>query len=231
MRQNIAKQRGQIMQFLKPILAMTAVAALVAGCTDPYGQSYDITAPQNRNAAGGAIMGAATGALVSTALGGGGKENVASAVAGAAIGSMIGNQFDRQAADLQRDLGNGISVENQGDQLLVNFPQDILFATDSATVRTDQRDELLSLASNLQSYPNTTATIVGHTDNTGEASYNADLSNRRASSVASVLIGAGVSSSRVTATGRGEDAPIASNLTPEGRAKNRRVEVIIRPAG
>ncbi len=71
--------------------------------------------------------------------------------------------------------------------------------------------------------------MIGHTDNTGTAAYNQDLSQRRASSVASVLRDSGVPGARIAAYGRGEDQPVASNLTPEGRAQNRRVEIIIRP--
>ena len=78
-------------------------------------------------------------------------------------------------------------------------------------------------------YPDTTVNVIGHTDNTGAASYNQDLSQRRAQAVASVLINAGVAPQRIRSIGRGEDSPIASNLTPEGRQQNRRVEIIITP--
>jgi outer membrane protein OmpA-like peptidoglycan-associated protein len=71
--------------------------------------------------------------------------------------------------------------------------------------------------------------VIGHTDNSGSAAYNQDLSQRRAVSVANVLRESGVPNARIAAYGRGEDQPIASNLTPEGRAQNRRVEIIIRP--
>jgi len=71
--------------------------------------------------------------------------------------------------------------------------------------------------------------VIGHTDNTGAAAYNQDLSQRRAQAVSSVLVNAGVAPVRVRAIGRGEDQPIASNLTPEGRQQNRRVEIIITP--
>ena len=151
------------------------------------------------------------------------------AAAGAAIGGLIGAALDRQAAELERDLGNGITVDNQGDQLLVSFPQDILFATDSAAIDAGRRQDLNALAANLQRYPDTSVQVIGHTDNTGSAAYNFDLSSRRAGTVSSILVGAGVPSSRISSTGRGEDAPIASNLTSEGRAQNRRVEVIISP--
>ena len=69
------------------------------------------------------------------------------------------------------------------------------------------------------------------TDNTGAASYNQQLSERRANAVAGVLISSGVSGGRIRTFGAGEDQPIASNLTPEGRAQNRRVEIVIVPNG
>ena len=85
------------------------------------------------------------------------------------------------------------------------------------------------MATNLLNYPDSTIEIVGHTDNTGTAALNQDLSQRRAGAVADQLRAAGVPSRRIVAIGRGEDFPIASNLTPEGRALNRRVEIVIRP--
>ena len=93
------------------------------------------------------------------------------------------------------------------------------------------RSDLQVLAGSLQKYPGSTVQIVGHTDNTGGAVYNQDLSERRASAVSSVLIGAGVSAGRIRSFGLGEDQPIATNLTPEGRAQNRRVDITIRPDG
>ena len=120
-------------------------------------------------------------------------------------------------------------IVNTGDSLVVTMPQNILFATDSYAVRADLQDDLRAVASSLQRYPNSVVDVVGHTDNTGEAAYNQQLSQRRAQAVASVLTRSGVAGSRVRVIGRGEDQPIASNLTPDGRAQNRRVEIIIRP--
>jgi len=130
---------------------------------------------------------------------------------------------------LNRDLGNNIDVINTGDELIVRMPQDILFAFDSDRVRPDLRADLFTLADSLQRYPDTTVQIIGHTDNVGSASYNQNLSERRASSVGSVLVNAGVPGSRLRIFGAGEDQPIASNLTEEGRAQNRRVDIVIRP--
>ena len=89
--------------------------------------------------------------------------------------------------------------------------------------------DLRTVAASLLKYPNSRIEVIGHTDNTGTVAYNQDLSQRRAVSVAGVLRESGVPGGRLSAYGRGEDQPVASNLTPEGRAQNRRVEIIIRP--
>ena len=155
-------------------------------------------------------------------------EAILGAIIGGVAGGVIGSRLDQQAAELDRDLGNNVSVIRQGDQLIVRMPQDILFDIDSAVVRSELRGDLFTLADSLQRYPDTTVVVVGHTDNTGSAAYNQDLSERRANAVGVILTGAGVDSFRVRTVGAGEDQPIASNLTPEGRQLNRRVEFIIR---
>jgi outer membrane protein OmpA-like peptidoglycan-associated protein len=71
--------------------------------------------------------------------------------------------------------------------------------------------------------------VIGHTDDVGDAAFNFDLSQRRAQAVSSVLANYGVSSARIRSIGRGEDQPIATNLTAEGRAQNRRVDIVITP--
>ncbi|MBV2359611.1 OmpA family protein [Thalassococcus sp. CAU 1522] len=213
-----------------PVLLSVAVLGLSACTTGPM---FDQNDP-NQRAKTGALVGAATGAIAGRIVGGDDKgernrATVAGALVGAAAGAAIGNQLDKQAAELRQQLGNDVSVRNTGDRLIVTMPQDILFATDSATLRPDLVGDLRDVAASLQAYPNTTVQVIGHTDNTGGAAYNLDLSQRRAQSVANVLIGQGVPSFRIATFGRGEDQPIASNLTPEGRAQNRRVEIVILP--
>lgn len=152
------------------------------------------------------------------------------AVLGGAVGAGIGYSLDKQEADLRRDLGNeNVTVQNTGDRLIVTLPQDILFGTDSFAVRTDLRRDLNAVAGNLQAYPNSTIQIVGHTDSDGDAAYNQQLSERRANSVADVLLDAGIPFSRIQTFGRGESQPVASNLDPAGKARNRRVEIVILP--
>lgn len=213
------------------ILAVTGLFVLSA-CTDPYSSGTPTGTSPGSNTQSGAITGALLGGVFGATRKGDDKlaKAAAGAVVGGLIGGAIGAQLDRQAAELERDMGtDGVSIVNTGNELIVTMPQDVLFATDSATLRPDLQRDLYTLAGSLNRYPNTRVEVVGHTDNTGAAGYNQTLSQQRANTVANVLIGAGVPSQRVVSYGRGEDQPIASNLTAEGRAQNRRVEFIIRP--
>nr|WP_255356587.1 OmpA family protein [Thioclava sp. SK-1] len=191
-----------------------------------------VTNDPNYHTRSAAIAGAVVGGVLGATSGG--DERLTKGLAGAAVGGLagaaIGSQLDKQAQELRRDLDmQGTTVVNTGESLVVTMPQDVLFATDSSTLRPDLQSDLYTLAGNLNRYPNSTLQVIGHTDNTGEAAYNQRLSVDRARSVASVLIGAGVSSGRIQTIGRGEDQPVASNLSAEGRAQNRRVELIITP--
>ncbi len=211
----------------------TVSAALVGlmtltACNDPAMLASD-TDP-NAKAKQGALLGAITGAGLSAATGGEGKNVLLGAAAGAAAGGLIGNQLDKQAAELRAQLANdGITITNTGDRLIVSLPQDITFDTDSATVRPSLRADLGRVAENLLRYPDSRVQVIGHTDNTGDATYNLGLSQRRASAVADILQSGGVTYDRISTAGRGEEEPLASNLTPEGRAQNRRVEIVVIP--
>ena len=197
-----------------------AVIALAACAPDPNNT-------QNRTL-GGALTGAAVGGVIGAATGDG-RRAAAGAIIGGTTGALIGQQLDRQAAELRRQLGDNVNVRNTGQELILTLPQDLLFATDSATLRPDLQADLRTIASNLVSFPRSDVIVVGHTDNTGTAAYNQNLSERRAGSVAQVLRAQGVASNRIQTQGRGLTQPVASNATPAGRAQNRRVEIFIRP--
>lgn len=210
------------------LLTATLGSLALAGCVDPYAYPND---PNGRTKTG-AITGAIIGGVLGANTNGGNKfaSTAVGAATGAAIGGLIGHTLDQQAADLRASLGDGrIQIINEGSYLRVVMPQDILFATDSTAVNADLTRELGIVAQNLLHYPDSRIEVVGHTDNTGTASYNQDLSQRRAAAVASILRDDGVPSARIIAYGRGEDMPVTTNLTPEGRAQNRRVEILIRP--
>ena len=210
------------------ILTLTGTLAL-AGCVSTPQDGSDPNRTRD-----GAIVGGILGAAAGLATGNDAEERrrnaAAGAILGAGAGAAIGSALDRQEAALRRQIGDErIVITNTGSALIVTMPQDILFATDSAALRPALQSDLRALAGNLQQYPDTSVDVIGHTDNTGSADYNQSLSARRAQSVASVLVSAGVSPARIRAIGRGEDAPVATNLTPEGRAQNRRVDIVIRP--
>lgn len=216
------------MQMKTSITLLVVGSFALAGCMDPGPE------PKNGNTRtqNGALIGAGLGALLGATKSSGNnrvKNAALGAAIGAGVGAIVGNQLDKQAAELRGSMGNDVKIVNTGDRLIVTMPQDILFDTGSALVRSDLRNDLRTLATNLNSYPDTTVDVLGHTDNVGAADYNQNLSARRASAVASVLMDSGVRSSRVRAFGRGEDEPVATNQTASGRQQNRRVEIVIRP--
>lgn len=182
----------------------------------------------------GAVAGAVIGGVLGAATGDGNRVDDAArgAVIGGVAGAVAGNIMDRQAQELRNDFDDSrIQVINTGNELIVRMPEAILFATDSAALNPQLRSDLFVLADSLNKYPKSVVTVTGHTDNTGSAAYNQDLSERRASSVASVLRSGGVSSSRIRVVGAGESRPIATNATAAGRQQNRRVDITITPTG
>lgn len=211
-----------------PILLLSGTALLlVTACTDPgYVAGEDPRRKTKQGAVIGGIIGAGTGAAVSDNKA---KGALIGGLIGAAGGAAIGNALDKQEAELRQQLDDDVKIVNTGDRLILTMPQDILFDVDSSTVTPVLRGDLFKVADSLQRYPDTSVQVVGHTDSDGSASYNQRLSERRANAVADVLMQGGVRGSRIRAFGRGEDQPIASNLTPEGKRQNRRVEIVILP--
>lgn len=203
-----------------PLAVMTAAFALTA-CVEPGEKTRQ-----------GAATGAALGAAAGLVFGKGERKDdvIKGALAGGLVGGAIGNRLDAQERALRGSIGNsGALITNTGSELIVTLPESITFETDSTYVRPSIQSTLTKLADNLNQYPDTTVDVIGHTDNVGTESYNQDLSSRRAAAVSGILIRSGVSSRRIRAYGRGERDPIATNLTPEGRAQNRRVELVIIP--
>lgn len=216
------------MMFKTPLLIASASLLALTACVDPNAYPND----PNARAKSGAVIGGLAGALAGANAGGDDKlaKAVVGGAIGAALGGAIGATLDQQAAELRGSINNpNVTVTNNGSYLTVNMPQDLLFAVDSASLRPDLRSDLGSVAQSLIRYPNSRIEVIGHTDNTGSAAYNYDLSQRRANAVSAVLTQNGVPFGRITTIGRGFDQPIASNATPQGRAQNRRVEIIIRP--
>lgn len=214
------------LRFTLPLAALAGLA--LTACQQPLPNQTGTQTQQ------GALIGAGIGALAGSLTGDDTDERIRNAAIGAAavgaVGAAVGYSLDRQEAELRAELGQG-TVTNTGNQLVVTLPQDVLFATDSATVSGGSQSDLLAVATSLNRYPQSTVNVIGHTDNTGDAAYNQDLSERRAQAVSSVLISGGVAPQRIVSVGRGENQPVATNQTPAGRQQNRRVEIIITPNG
>lgn len=224
-----------MMNSRKPILLLGAAALAISACTHTGPIDTSNGPNQNQKAKSGALIGAAVGAAAGLLTSGDDRGDKVKATAigaaiGAGAGALVGTTLDRQEEDLRADLGEtDATITNTGDRLIVTLPQDILFATGSSNLRSDLKRDLQTIAGNLQAYPDSTVQVIGHTDSDGDAAFNLGLSEDRAFAVADVLINAGVPGFRIQTIGRGEDQPIASNLTPEGKAQNRRVEIVILP--
>jgi outer membrane protein OmpA-like peptidoglycan-associated protein len=178
----------------------------------------------------GAVIGAGGGAVVGGVIGHATGSTAAGVIIGAAaggiVGGIIGAQMDKQAKELKQNIP-GATVERVGEGIAVTFESGLLFDFDSDVIRATAGKNLQTLAASLHKYPGSDLLIVGHTDQTGPATYNQGLSERRAGAAARYLVDQGVKRTRVSTRGMGETEPIASNETEAGRQKNRRVEVAI----
>ncbi|MDB5687130.1 MAG: OmpA/MotB domain protein [Rhizorhabdus sp.] len=210
------------------LIALLATSTMLAGCvTDPDTGRQKLSKAAIGAIAGGAL-GAGTGALV------GGRHNRTEAIVGAGIGAIagttIGGYMDRQEQKLrEQTAGTGVEVKRQGDELLLNMPSGITFATNSYQVQPQFTTTLDKVAQTLSSYNQTYIDVYGHTDSTGSDAINEPLSRNRAEAVANYLGSHGVAPARIGTQGFGARQPIASNATPEGRQENRRVEIKIVP--
>jgi len=122
-----------------------------------------------------------------------------------------------------------LSVQEKGGKVYVSLSQNLLFPSGSKTINANGKDAIRKVARVLKDKPDIAITVEGHTDTDGNAAFNWDLSVGRATSVVKELTKNGVDPSRITAAGRGEFQPVASNKTPSGKAKNRRTEIILSP--
>lgn len=149
---------------------------------------------------------------------------------GALAGGAIGAYQDRQEAELRAELqGTGVSVTRIGDNITLNMPGHVTFATDSSDLSPAFFDVLTSVSKVLTEFDKTVVEVAGHTDGTGSDAYNQALSERRSSSVSQYLQSQGIGSQRLITIGLGESMPVADNTTNAGRQSNRRVEITMVP--
>ncbi len=216
---------------VKTILGVLAAAVVVTGCEtlDPYTREE-----KTSSATKGALIGAAAGAVVGLVSGDDAVERRQRALIGAGVGALaggsIGYYMDREEAKLRAELeGTGVSVTRMGDNITLNMPSNITFATDSSDLSPAFFNVLNSVGKVLSEFDRTVVEVAGHTDSTGTDAYNQALSERRASSVAAYLTSQGVMQERLITLGMGEAMPVADNGSTQGRALNRRVEITLVP--
>ena len=210
------------------VLVMSA-AILLVSC-----EAYNNTNKAQR----GAVIGAAGGALLGAILGnnvGSGQNSelgaVLGTVVGGAAGAVIGNQMDKQAKKIEEEIP-GADVKRVDDGIVVTFDENnggVYFDTNKYNINNKSKQTLDKLSAILKEYPDTNVIVAGHTDNVGKDEYNLGLSQRRAQAVTNYFKSKGLVGSRFTTKWYGERNPVASNETADGRAKNRRVNVVIVP--
>lgn len=128
---------------------------------------------------------------------------------------------------IQNELARIASTRSEQRGLIVTLSGGILFDTGKTSLKPGAKSTLTRIAKQLQTDPSLKIAVEGHTDSVGSAEKNQSLSEKRANAVRDYLVSAGIASDHITATGRGEDAPIATNKTTAGRQQNRRVELVI----
>jgi outer membrane protein OmpA-like peptidoglycan-associated protein len=139
-------------------------------------------------------------------------------------------QAEAEKGDLRKQLldqfNSVLQTRDTARGLIVNM-SDVLFDTGKYTLRAAAREKLAKISGIVLAHPGLKLEVEGHTDNIGSEEYNQLLSEQRAAGVLEFLVQQGLSESSVTSRGFGKSQPVATNDTPEGRAKNRRVELVV----
>lgn len=139
-----------------------------------------------------------------------------------------GNEEEQPAATVEEKAVQEVPTKPvQTKTFKATLLSNNIFAPDSSQLKPESLSQLDELVALLDKYPQAKANIIGYTDSSGAEGYNQVLSEKRAQAVATALTDRGINANRLTVIGKGEGDPIASNATPEGRAKNRRVEISV----
>lgn len=210
----------------KSILYVFVLVFVLGGCAS-MSESQQSTA---KDTAMGTGAGAAVGAIIGAIAG----DPALGAGIGAGVGAVGGyiwsNRMEEQKKKMEAATeGTQVSVTQTADnQLKLNVPSDISFDTGQSTIKPEMHPILNSLAAGLMSNPDSQVTIIGYTDGTGNDSINNPLSVNRAASTRAYLASQGIAINRISIDGRGASEPVATNTSPENRAKNRRVEIFVK---
>lgn len=205
--------------------AVLAFSVLLGGCTtNPYSGERQM-AKSAKYGTIAAVTGGVIGALV------GGEKG---AYIGAGLGAMTGGGYGYYTDVQEKKLREQIQASNaemelsrtKDNRLMITMPGDISFMSGSADINPANYQALTVIANEVKTN-NMTMMITGHTDNTGSVALNDSLSKARANSVASYMYAQGIPFGAVKTEGLSMHQPIASNATPDGRARNRRVEIIL----
>ena len=208
------------------IVAMGIILTLTVSCN---------AVKNANNTQKGTAIGAGSGAAIGGIIGnnvGNGKNTalgaIIGAVVGGAAGGYIGNRMDKQAQRIEEEIP-GAEVTRVGEGINVVFNEDagVYFDTNKSDVKGTSAVTLDRLVGILKEYPDTNILVEGHTDSAGAEDYNMNLSKQRAQSVTNYLVNNGIAGNRLTTKWYGESQPKSDNSTAEGKAKNRRVEMII----
>jgi outer membrane protein OmpA-like peptidoglycan-associated protein len=140
--------------------------------------------------------------------------------------AQVSRQAEETRARLIQQLDQVMHTRDTAEGVIASMP-DVSFDSNQSTLTTEARDRLAKFSGVLLAYPDLHLRIEGFTDNTGSPEYNSVLSHRRAETVRNFLITQGVRSERISAVGYGAEEPVASNDTPEGRERNRRVDLVL----
>ncbi len=238
---------------MKRILTLTLAGSLLLGGCATTQQGAQTT--PNKTATGaaiGAVLGGIAGAVTGPKNSNKGKRVLIGAAAGALIGGTIGYLLDQQAKALANDVGvkpidntnpevkpqkppisekKPVAVVKEPQKVKLVMKDSVLFDFNSYQLKPEAKEMLRKIAKTLNQNPDTVIVVVGYTDSTGNFDYNVKLSEKRAEAVKNELVLNGVDPTRILVFGCGSKHPIAPNNTPEGRALNRRVEILVYPKG
>ncbi|MET0342971.1 MAG: OmpA family protein [Polyangiales bacterium] len=158
------------------------------------------------------------------------RSNYASSQEQLAAEQKARQDAERRAEQAAADLARIATVKQESRGMVITLSGQVLFASGKSELLPTAQAKLGEVANALtQGNPDATIVVEGHTDSQGSQSFNLDLSQRRAQSVRDYLAGHGVAPDRIRAEGLGFQRPVADNKTAEGRANNRRVEIVVQP--